>query len=50
MFFEASHLGCRKSIFDATKGTDSMYSCTISGMSREMMKKDGRDSAKYQIW
>ena len=37
-------------IFDATKGTDSMYSCTISGMSREMMKMDGRDSAEYQIW
>ena len=27
-----------------------MYSCTISGMSREMMKMDGRDSAEYQIW
>ena len=41
MFFEASLLGCRKSVFDATKGTYSMYSCTISGMSREMMKMDG---------
>ena len=50
MFFEASHFGCRESIFDAKKGTDSMYSCTISGMSREMMKMDGRDSAEYQIW
>ena len=27
-----------------------MYSCTISGMSREMMKMDGRDSAENQIW
>ena len=25
-----------------------MYSCTISGMSREMMKMDDRDSAEYQ--
>ena len=36
--------------FVATKVTYSMYSCTISGMSREMMKMDGRDSAEYQIW
>ena len=36
--------------FDATKVTNRMYSCTISGMSREMMKMDGRDSAEYQIW
>ena len=50
MFFEASRFGCRKPIFDATKGTTSMYSCTISGMSREMMKMDGQDSAEYQIW
>ena len=49
MFFEASRFGCRKSIFDAMKGTDSMYTCTISGMSREMMKMDDRDSAEYQI-
>ena len=27
-----------------------MYSCTISGMSREMMKMDGRDGVEYQIW
>ena len=27
-----------------------MYSCTISGMSREMMKMDGRDSAECQNW
>ena len=49
MFFEASLFGCRKPIFDATKDTDSMYSCTISGMSREKMKMDGRDSAEYQF-
>ena len=47
-FFEASRFGCRKSIFDATKVTYNMYSCAISGMSREMMKMDGRDSAEYQ--
>ena len=33
-----------------TKVTYNKYSCTISGMSREMMKMDGRDSAEYQIW
>ena len=49
MFFEASRFGCRKSVFYATKVTYNMYSCTISGMSREMMKMDGRDSAEYQI-
>ena len=49
MFFEASRFGCRKTFFDAMKSTYSMYSCTISGMSREMMKMDGRDSAEYQI-
>ena len=27
-----------------------MYSCAINGMSREMRKMDGRDSAEYQIW
>ena len=36
--------------FDATKVTYNKYSCDISGMSREMMKMDGRDSAEYQIW
>ena len=41
---------CRKTIFDATKVTYNTYSCTISGMSREMMKIDGRDSAEYQNW
>ena len=49
MFFEVSRFGCRKTFFDTTKVTYSMYSCTISGMSREMMKIDGRDSAEYQI-
>ena len=33
-----------------TKVTYNTYSCDISGMSREMMKMDGRDSAEYQIW
>ena len=50
MFFEASRFGCRKTIFDVTKVINNMYSCTISGMSREMMKMDGRGSAEYQIW
>ena len=50
MFYEALHFGCRKTIFDATKVTYNKYSCAISGMSREMMKMDGRDSAEYQIW
>ena len=49
MFFEALRFGCRKTIFDATKVAYSMYSCAISGMSREMMKMDGRCSAEYQI-
>ena len=50
MFFEGSRLGCRKKIFDATKVTYNTYSCTISGMSREMMKMDGRDNAECQNW
>ena len=50
MFFEASRFGCRKTIFDATKVTYNMYSCAISGMSREIMKMDGRDSAECQNW
>ena len=49
-FFEASRFGCRKTIFDATKVTYNMYSYAISGMSREMMNLDGRDSAEYQNW
>ena len=50
MLFEASRFGCRKMSFDATKVTYSTYSCTISGMSREMMKMDDRDSVEYQFW
>ena len=46
-FFEASRFGCRKTIFE-TKFTYNMYSCAISGMSRETMKRDGRDSAECQ--
>ena len=49
-FFEASSFGCRKTIFDATKVTYNTYSCAISGMSREMMKMDGRDSDECQNW
>ena len=49
-FFEASRFGCRKMIFDATKVTYNTYSCAISGMSREMMKMDGRDSVECQNW
>ena len=37
-------------IFDATKVTYNTYSCVIRGMSREMMKMDGRDSAECQNW
>ena len=37
-------------IFDATKVTYNTYSCAISGMSREMIKMDGRDSAECQKW
>ena len=50
MFFEASRFGCCKTIFDATKVTYNMYSCAISGMSRESMKMDGRDSADCKNW
>ena len=50
MFFEASLFVCCKPIFDAKKGPDSMYSCTISVMSREIMKMDDRGIAEYQIW
>ena len=49
-FFEALRFGCRKMIFDATKVTYNTYSCAISGMSREMMKMDGRDSAECHNW
>ena len=50
MFFEASRFGYRKMILVVTKVIYNMYSCAISGMSREMMKMDGRDSAEYQLW
>ena len=50
MFFEASRFGCRKTIFDAKKVTYNTYSCAISGMSKEMIKMDGRDSVKCQNW
>ena len=37
-------------IFDVTKVIYNTYSCAISGMSREMMKMDDRDSAECQNW
>ena len=37
-------------IFDATKVTYNMYSCAINGMSTEIMKMGGRDSAECQNW
>ena len=37
-------------IFDATKVKYNTYSCAMSGMSREMMKMDGRNSAECQNW
>ena len=49
-FYEASRFGYRKTIFGATKITYNTYSCAISGMSGEMRKMDGRDSAECQIW
>ena len=49
-FFKASRFGCRKKIFDVTKVTYNTYSCAISGMSRKMMKMDGRDNAECQNW
>ena len=50
MFFEESLFECRKTIFDATKVTYNTYSCAMSGMSRETMKMDDRDSAECQNW
>ena len=50
MFFKASCFGCRKKIFDVTKVTYNTYSCVISGMSKEMRKMDGRDSAECENW
>ena len=49
-FFEALCFVCRKTIFDAMKVTYNTYSCSISVMSREMMKMDGRDSVECQNW
>ena len=49
-FFEALRFECCKTIFDATNVTYNMESCVISGMSREMMKMDGRDRAECQNW
>ena len=37
-------------IFDSTKVTYNAYSCVISGMSRLMMKIDGRGRAECQNW
>ena len=50
MFFEASQFGCRITIFVATKVIYNKYSCSISGMSREMMEIDDRDSVECQNW
>ena len=50
MFFETSRFGCRKTIFDTTKVTYNTYLDAISGMSREIMKIDGQDSAECQKW
>ena len=47
-FFEALSIGCRKTTCDVTKVTYNMYSCDICCMSREMIKTDGRGSAKCQ--
>ena len=49
-FFEASHFGCRKTIFDVNKITYNKYSYAISGMSREMMKMDGQSRAECENW
>ena len=50
MFYEASWFECRKMIFVVTKVIYDMYSCTMSGMSREMVEMDGRNSAECQFW
>ena len=49
-FFEASRFGYRKKVFDVKKVTYNKYSSAISGMSREMMKMDGRGRAECQNW
>ena len=50
MFFEALRFRCRKTIFDPTKVTYNTYSCAISGMGREMIEMDDRDSAECKKW
>ena len=37
-------------IFDAMKLMNNTYSCAMSGISRETMKMDDRDSVKCQNW
>ena len=37
-------------IFDATKVIYNTYSCATSGISRESMKMDDRDSVECQNW
>ena len=52
-FLEASRFGCRKTKCEVTKVIYNMYSCYICCMSREMMRTDGRDSAKcrkFKAW
>ena len=49
-FFEALRFGCRKTIFVAMKVTYNTYSCAISGISRKLMKMDGRNSTECQNW
>ena len=49
-FFEASQFGCRKMIFVAMKVIYDTYSSTISGMSREMVEMDDRNSVECQNW
>ena len=49
-FFEASQFGCRKMIFVEKKVIYDTYSGTISGMSREIVEMDGRNSAECQNW
>ena len=39
-----------KNDFRETKVTYNTYSCSISGMIREMIKMDGRDSVECQNW
>ena len=37
-------------ILDTTKVTYNTYSCAMSGMSRETMRMDSRDSVECQNW